>query len=91
MDFSNFGKWLTFDHLFGAACLCIGLLLCQQWISDIHFYRKNNWDFSKNSGLNYVYDNENDKKPSPNGKRVMFHFPMATTITILVGVAFIFK
>ena len=55
------------------------LYLLRAWVLDIQFYRRNGWDFSKDSGR-FIYPgagpfNPPNTKPIGNGAKMYFGYP----------------
>ena len=67
--------------------------VCVSWIRDLQFYKKNGWDFTKDSGRN-LYPGRGPPvgaKPIPNKHRVFFAYPFCILVSavlfVLAGLA----
>ena len=71
---------LPIFNLLGFLCLCAGLIyLLRAWVLDILFYKRNGWDFTKDSGR-FIYPSAgpfqySNIKPMGNRAKLFFGFP----------------
>jgi hypothetical protein len=68
--------------------------LIYNYYIDLSFYRRNGWDFSKQSGAADIFPGEDAGPPSEpfsNEKRVKFAYPLAIFVLSLIFIATCFS
>jgi hypothetical protein len=71
---------------FSFVCFGISTLLTVGWTRDILFYRRNFWDFTKDSGINnFEYGFEAGGRKVSNRTRVLVIFPIAILWFLIFG------